>query len=570
MNSIKTLNILILFILNVSIVSSQTKNSYQKDKVEYFFKRSAAVNLVKKGKWQEAIPILEGLKKLNQNDSDIFYLLGLSYYELKEYQKAIIALKKTLDLGGTILRGIPKGSAPSNDIMIKIAKAYAKDEDKNNALLWLQKGFAARYDEKPFLKGSSAFKKFSEDVDYERLFGINTKKNMTRNDEWSQDLLYLEKRINELHYRLKNPISKEISEIKKDIPLLSDEQIVAKIMKVVGSLGNGHNLIIPTSTKKNTLKRLPVQFYQFNDGVFIVDADEGFQQWVGCKVDAIGNTPISEALEKTNVVNARDNDMQTLWLGSYYLRLPDVLEDLGIVKDAKQVTVTLVNPKGKSQKVTMEPVSWNFTDFPKLPKLKNEQQPLFLSNKENPYWYKLLPEVNSIYIQFNIVTQKKTQSLEEFNLEVQNQMTQNGIENLILDLRHNHGGNGSILPPMLRTMINFEVMNRKGKLFVVIGRETFSAAQNLLTEITKYTNPIIVGEPSGSKPNHIGEAGWFKLPYSGLMGIISTQFHQTSKAEDYRKWIAPHIPVDLSSIDYFKGNDRIMNIIMEVIRADNN
>jgi len=43
-----------------------------------------------------------------------------------------------------------------------------------------------------------------------------------------------------------------------------------------------------------------------------------------------------------------------------------------------------------------------------------------------------------------------------------------------------------------------------------MGRETFSAAQNLLTDITKYTNAILVGEPNGSKPNHVGEAGWFK------------------------------------------------------------
>jgi C-terminal processing protease CtpA/Prc len=119
---------------------------------------------------------------------------------------------------------------------------------------------------------------------------------------------------------------------------------------------------------------------------------------------------------------------------------------------------------------------------------------------------------------------------------------------------------------MIKTVINFEVMNPKGKIFVLIGRETFSAAQNLLTDITKYTNPIIVGEPSGSKPNHIVEAGWFKLPYSGLMGLVSTQFHQTSKAEDHRKWIAPHIPVSLSSTDYFNGNDKAFNAIMEVIK----
>jgi C-terminal processing protease CtpA/Prc len=155
--------------------------------------------------------------------------------------------------------------------------------------------------------------------------------------------------------------------------------------------------------------------------------------------------------------------------------------------------------------------------------------------------------------------------LKDFNIELRNQITQNTTEYLILDIRNNHGGNGSILPPMLKTIINFEAMNPEGSVFVLMGRETFSAAQNLLTDITKYTNAILVGEPSGSKPNHIGEAGWFKLPYSGLMGLISTQFHQTSKAEDHRKWIAPHIPVSVSSTDYFNGNDRALDAIMEVI-----
>ncbi|RPG32031.1 MAG: hypothetical protein CBB72_011205, partial [Muricauda sp. TMED12] len=213
------------------------------------------------------------------------------------------------------------------------------------------------------------------------------------------------------------------------------------------------------------------------------------------------------------------------------------------------------------------PISWNFTGFPKLSKLKDNPQPLFLSKTEDPYWYKILPQQNAIYVQFNIVTEKKEQSLKDFNIELRNRIKQNNTQHLILDLRHNHGGNGSILPPMLKTIINFEVMHPDGTVFVLMGRETFSAAQNLLTDITKYTNAILVGEPSGSKPNHIGEAGWFKLPYSGLMGLISTQFHQTSKAEDHRKWIAPHIPVGLSSTEYFAGYDKAMTTIMEVLKA---
>lgn len=573
MKRITIVCVLLLIFLNNKFVFSQTENIELKSSIDYFHQRNEALKLVKREKWQESIPILEDLTKLYQNDADLFYLLGLSYYQVNQYKDAIASLKKTLNLGGTIIREIPTGSAPSNDIMIKIAKAYAKDGDKANSLLWLEKGFASRYDEKPFVKNSAAFKNFNKENDFTKLFGNNNTENITREEAWTKDIEYLEKRINELHYSPNHAISKtslsnEFLKIKTNLTALSDNQIVVKLMKVIGSLGNGHNLIIPTSPTKGALKKLPVQLYQFEDGIFIIDANEGFEKWIGYKVESIGNTPINEALEKTNSVNAKDNSMQTLWLGPYYLGMPDVLADLDIIQNTNQTTLTVSDSDGKSQKIMLNPIEWSFRGFPKMPKLKGDKQPLFLSNINDPYWYKLFPLKNTIYVQFNAVTQKKTQSLKEFNIELRTKITQNNIENLILDLRHNHGGNGSILPPMLKTIINFEVTNPNGKIFVLIGRETFSAGQNLLTDITKYTNPILVGEPSGSKPNHIGEAGWFKLPYSELMGLISTQFHQTSKAEDNRKWIAPHIPVSSSSSDYFNGTDKAMDIIMELIKLN--
>lgn len=570
-NLITTLSIFLLVFLTISTAFSQARNIHEENPIEYFNKRTEALSLAKNQKWQELIPIVENLTQQYQKDGDLFYIIGLAYYETKQYQKAITALKNTLDLGGTNLSGIPTGSRPSNDIMIKIAKAYALNGDKSSAMLWLQKGFAARYDEKPFLKDDPAFKAFKQDEDYLSLFGNDTQEEITREEAWAKDLDYLEKRTLELHYNLHRTLAetdftKSFLELKSSIDSLSDEQIIVELMRIFGGLGNGHNLILATSPKVGALKKLPVQFYQFNDGVFIIEADENFEQWIGYKVESIENTPVEEVLQKTNAVNARDNDMQTLWWGPYYMGLPDVLESLGIIKKASQVTITLSDKKGKSQKVAMNPISWNF-DTLNIPKLKIEPQPLFLSKMDDPYWFKLLPEYSTIYIQFNVVTQKEEKSIEDFNMEIRTQIDQNKTGNLILDLRHNHGGDGSLLPPMLKTIMNFEFKNPNGKIFVIMGRGTFSAGQNLLTDITSFTNAILVGEPSGSKPNHIGDAGWFQLPYSGLKGIVSTQFHQTSTAEDFRNWIAPHIPVTLSSTDYFEGNDRALDTIFEAIKT---
>ena len=564
--------LLFAFIVN-SYVFSQGIDNNIKNPMEYFNNRTEAISLAKSEKWKEAIIILESLTEQNQNDGDLFYLLGLSYYQTEQYKKAITALKKTLDLGGgTVLTGNPVGSDPSNDIMIQIAKAYALNDDKSNAMSWLQKGFEARYDEKPFLIGDSAFESFSDDKDFKALFGIDTDENISREIAWEKDLIYLEKRIKELLHPnnkalIKTDFSKSIQNLIAKITTLPDEQIVVEVMKVIGSLGSGHNLIIPTSPKLGALKKLPVQFYQFSDGLFIVDAEKGYDQWIGYEVKSIESTPVEEALKKTSAVNARDNDMQVLWLGPYYLGLPDVLKGLGIIKNTNEIVITLSNSKENVQQVTMNPVSWTFSGLARMPKLKAEKQPLFLSKRDDLYWFKLLPEHNAIYVQFNLVGQKEEQSLKDFNIELRRQINQNKVQNFILDLRHNNGGNGAILGPMIKTIIKFEAINTEGTIFVLAGRETFSAAQNLLTRISTNTNAVIVGESSGSSPNFTGESGWFRLPNSGLMGIISSQYHQSSESEDNRKWIAPHIPVGRSSTDYFAGNDKAMDVIIEVIKS---
>jgi len=385
MNKLKVVSLVFLLVfLNSYNALSQVKKSSIENTIEYFNKRTEVIGLAKSENWQALIPILESLTQQYQNDGDLFYLLGLSYYQTEQYQYAVTALKRTLDCGGTVLSGIPTGSSPSNDIMVKIAKAYAQAGDKENAMLWLRKGVASRYDEKPFVKGDSAFLAFNEDSDFQMLYGNNGQENVTRNEAWAIDIDYFEKRIIELHYSPYHAISKtdfaqSFIDLRARIASLSDEQIVVELMKILGGMGNGHNLIIPTSPEMGALKKLPVQFYQFNEGLFIVDAEDDLKQWIGYKVEMIENTPIEEALQKTNVVNARDNDMQTLWLGPYYLGLPDVLEGLGIIKNTKQVVITLSDAKGKFNKLILNPVAWIFSEFPEIPKLKIDPQPLFLS-----------------------------------------------------------------------------------------------------------------------------------------------------------------------------------------------
>ncbi|HEX8338575.1 MAG TPA: hypothetical protein VF621_17785, partial [Pyrinomonadaceae bacterium] len=96
---------------------------------------------------------------------------------------------------------------------------------------------------------------------------------------------------------------------------------------------------------------------------------------------------------------------------------------------------------------------------------------------------------------------------------------------------------------------------RPGRLFVLMGRSTWSAAQFLLNRLQGYTDVLFVGEPSGSKGNHYGDSRRIKLPNSQLTVRVSVYYWQEWDPWDTRPWTAPHVTAELSSEDYRAGGD---------------
>jgi tetratricopeptide (TPR) repeat protein len=571
----------ISFLVNANAVSKSTSmtnnavGNFASKRVldnptNYYVNRELSIQLAKEGRWLEAQIILQKLTNEYQDDGDTWFLLGHSYLQTKSWQKAISALTKAVKLGAA-LHGIEPMSPPSNDIMMEIAKAHSKLGNKNQAYEWINKALNARWDGRISLNSDSGFSDIIHSIEFQKLSGTYIEVGLDRNEEWLRDLDFLVSEIKRLHVDPFHSVSEEEFILQKEkithkIPTLTDKQMTFELMTLVGMLGNGHNIIVPANANRGALHQLPMKFYLFTDGLYVVSAKPEYSQWIGSRVLKFGRTVSEDALKLTSQVNARDNEMQSEWLGPYLLSLPTVLKELKIIENAEKVVLTLQNNQGKKMEVSLKGAPYKFTEMPKLPVNSVEDIPLYLSNINQSYWSILLAEHQSLYVQFNLVANKKEQSLKEFGLEIQQKSTLNEVKHLILDLRHNNGGDGSLLPAILRALIHFETTHPNGKLFVLMGRKTFSAAHILLTDISRFTNAIFVGEPSGTRPNHMGESGWFKLPYSGLSGVISSQFHQVSAAEDHRIWISPHVPVRLSSTDYFSGKDPAMNAIFNIIK----
>jgi hypothetical protein len=145
-------------------------------------------------------------------------------------------------------------------------------------------------------------------------------------------------------------------------------------------------------------------------------------------------------------------------------------------------------------------------------------RPLHLRNRVLPFWFEYLPADDLVYFQFNAVRDHPAETFAAFCDRLFGFIEDHNAARLVIDVRWNGGGNTFLSQHLLHHLIASKRLTRRGALFVIIGRLTFSAAQNTVTAIERETSAIFVGEPTGSRPNFIGERIDFELPYSKSAG----------------------------------------------------
>jgi hypothetical protein len=294
---------------------------------------------------------------------------------------------------------------------------------------------------------------------------------------------------------------------------------------------------------------------------------------VGAKVLRIGQAAPEEAYRRVREIIGRDNDMGARFFAPFLLAMPAVLHALGLSDHPDSATFVLEQGGrrstvrlGSSGPATMMPsdtdVSWwpdsGWVDLRRT----NQPAPLWLKkNPNNYYWFEYLPQSRLVYLQFNKVGNKDDESLGDFSQRLLAFLDTADVRRVVLDLRLNRGGNGSLNRPLILSLIKARKLDRPGSLFVLIGRSTFSAAQFLVNELEHYTDAVFVGEPSAGKANHYSDSRKITLPNSGITVRVSTLWWQEDP-RDTRQWKAPDVAAELSSADYRDNVDPAFQAVM--------
>jgi C-terminal processing protease CtpA/Prc len=179
---------------------------------------------------------------------------------------------------------------------------------------------------------------------------------------------------------------------------------------------------------------------------------------------------------------------------------------------------------------------------------------LWLADPANKFWMEHLVKAKALYVQVNEIGNKPEESLADFARRMLNYLVEHDIDRLILDLRLNRGGNGKLNRSLVASIIKARKIDTPGRLFVLIGRTTFSAAQFLVNDLEQFSQAIFVGEPTGGKINSYGDSRRIQLPNSGVTVRVSSLWWQVDE-RDQRDSTAPQVMAPLRYDDYRKNRD---------------
>lgn len=397
-------------------------------------------------------------------------------------------------------------------------------------------------------------------------FYINAQSIDLTTEEWKEDLAFLKKKLDitfSVMPAQRENVEQAFAALQQKLSEMNDAAIIAEMGRIVTLVGDGHTELNLTQWTTG-FHKIPMIFNFFGKDLHILATSPDYQSTLSKKVIRFDGMPTAEVYEKLQPFMSHDNDQEFKYAAPGYFTLTALLHHIGISKYPDRVTLELedgstVEVKALSAEESRK-INWMRARDVNAP-----QQPLAVQNPGDYYWYKFLEDSNTFYFKFNRVNdQKDKPSIRKFVKEMFEEIDKLKPNKLVIDLRHNNGGNYHLSRPLVEAIQERAWLNQKGKLFVINGPRTFSAAAVTTIFLKRDANAIVVGEPSRSKPNGADNMENEVLPNSKL------SFSYTDTIRNH--WVelgdAPYIPVDVllenTIEDFLQGKDRVLEYIIRL------
>jgi hypothetical protein len=380
-------------------------------------------------------------------------------------------------------------------------------------------------------------------------------------EQWQADLAFLAKELPARHINAFATLSRadfntKVRDLNSRIPRLPEASIRAGILKIVASIGDGHTNAQVWGPGSGS-PMLPLGLYWFQDGIFAVAVTESNRNLLGAKLLRVGKLNVEDVARQLGAYVSHENEAQLKAQVPSLMMHPDLLREIGAADSADSIPMEFQPVARNRNAVEVKPVV--FQEKPKWIWAYTGVQPLYQQDRSIPYFATALAG-GTIYFRYNSCVNDPRKPFSKFVEDLKNTLGRPGVNRLIIDLRNNGGGNSAILDPFIG-WLKTSPLNRKSRLFVLIGRPTFSSAILNAVRLKNDTAAILVGQATGGKPNHFGEVQTFALPNSHIVVSYSTKHFQQSRTDTPS--LNPDILVEPSSRDYLAGADPVLDKVLQ-------
>lgn len=279
--------------------------------------------------------------------------MATAYFNQKNYARAIENYKKVIELGGSSPASLYNGNNPAivtsektGELFISspagasynIACSYALLGDKEQALKWLEKSIDMGFPDLSHVQTDADLKALHDDLRFKELVGLTDTSKMPREEGWQYDLQFLAREVKRKAYpTFLKTSGKEFDAAVKvlhdAIPKLTDTQIAISMAKLMRMVGDGHTAFYWGAG----LDSLSMQFYFFEEGLFIISADPKYKDLLGAQVLKFGSRTTNEIVQAIEPLIPRDNEIWIKQVAPYRMRSLPLLHALGLIPDAKKV-----------------------------------------------------------------------------------------------------------------------------------------------------------------------------------------------------------------------------------------
>lgn len=357
---------------------------------------------------------------------------------------------------------------------------------------------------------------------------------------------------------------RQVKTLEADLADAPDRTAFLRLERITAAIGDDHTTVI--APPGATIARYPFEIGWFRDGFYLLAVPPDRSAALGARVSAIAGVPIDKVVQRLAPYVSVASD------GVVKHRLPKRLNEVALLQlahlaDAEgRVALTAVGPDGTSLELRFDPpTDLDIVRGGARVTVARMRPSLTLADPTRYFFVERLDGGKTLYAQYNRCWGRELEaerghgaeaaaglpSIYGFFDEITAAAQAGDVDRLIFDLRWNGGGASDPGTAFVKRIAAVRAINRRGHLFVLVGRQTFSSAILNASDFKQNTEAIFVGEPTGGTPTHFGEVQTFRLPNTEITVNYSTSHFDRGPAGS----LVPDVEAWQTFDEYVRGID---------------